>query len=156
MSGDAAGAGRRRLLEPDRGQRRRELPGAGEHVHCRNCPAFARAARGFFDRGRPPRDTSTEWAELLGRPGPAASGDDAGAPGLPARAASGWPWRSRRWPRSPSPRPVHRVPHRTNRVFSGLVSLRGQLQLCVSMHGLLDVDPPDPERRARRRTPGWS
>ena len=40
-------------------------------------------------------------------------------------------------------RPVHRVPHRTNRVFSGLVSLRGQLQLCVSMHGLLDVDPPD-------------
>ena len=41
-------------------------------------------------------------------------------------------------------RPVHRVPHRTNRVFSGLVSLRGQLQLCVSMHGLLDVNPPDP------------
>ena len=42
------------------------------------------------------------------------------------------------------PRPVHRVPHRTNRVFSGLVSLRGQLHLCVSMHGLLEVDPPDP------------
>jgi chemotaxis-related protein WspD len=42
-----------------------------------------------------------------------------------------------------APRPVHRVPHRTNRVFSGLVSLRGQLQLCVSLHGLLDVDPPD-------------
>ena len=40
-------------------------------------------------------------------------------------------------------RPVHRVPHRTNRVFSGLVSLRGQLQLCVSLHGLLDIDPPD-------------
>jgi chemotaxis-related protein WspD len=40
-------------------------------------------------------------------------------------------------------RPVHRVPHRSNRVFSGLVSLRGQLQLCVSMHGLLELDPPD-------------
>ena len=24
------------------------------------------------------------------------------------------------------------------------MSLRGQLQLCVSLHGLLDVEPPDP------------
>jgi chemotaxis-related protein WspD len=43
-----------------------------------------------------------------------------------------------------SPRPVHRVPHRSNGVLSGLVSLRGQLRLCVSLHGLLGVTPSDP------------
>ena len=31
----------------------RTCPELEEHVHCRNCPVFARAARGFFDRGRP-------------------------------------------------------------------------------------------------------
>ena len=35
------------------------------------------------------------------------------------------------------PRPVHRVPHRTNAVLTGIVSLQGQVQLCVSLHGLL-------------------
>jgi chemotaxis-related protein WspD len=34
---------------------------------------------------------------------------------------------------------VHRVPHRSNRVFTGLVNLQGQAQLCVSLHGLLGI-----------------
>ena len=37
---------------------------------------------------------------------------------------------------------MHRIPHRTNDVLIGLVNLRGQLQLCVSLHGLLGVDAP--------------
>ena len=41
-----------------------------------------------------------------------------------------------------TPRPVHRVPHRTNEVFLGLVNLQGQVQLCVSLHGLLGVAAP--------------
>ncbi len=41
-------------------------------------------------------------------------------------------------------RPVHRVPHRTNRVFAGLINLRGQLHPCVSLHGLLAIDAIDP------------
>ena len=35
------------------------------------------------------------------------------------------------------PRPVHRVPHRSNSVLTGIVNLQGQVQLCVSLHGLL-------------------
>ena len=38
------------------------------------------------------------------------------------------------------PRPVHRIPHRSNDILIGLVNLRGQFQLCVSLHGLLGVD----------------
>ena len=36
-------------------------------------------------------------------------------------------------------RPIHRVPHRSNAVFQGLVNIRGQLQLCLSLHGLLGL-----------------
>ena len=39
-------------------------------------------------------------------------------------------------------RPVHRVPHRSNSVLTGLVNLQGQVQLCISLHGLLGVTAP--------------
>ena len=47
------------------------------------------------------------------------------------------------------PRPVHRIPHRSNDILIGLVSLRGQLQLCISLHGLLGVEA-SPGPRAPR------
>src|SRR5690606_10229946 len=37
---------------------------------------------------------------------------------------------------------AHAIPHRTNEVLKGLVNVRGQLRLCVSLHGLFGVDPP--------------
>jgi chemotaxis-related protein WspD len=112
------------------------------HVHCRNCPVFARAARGFFAR-RAPEGYLEEWAELLARPPEAASGDASAL--LVFRLGREWMALAlSAVDEVTAPRPVHRVPHRTNRVFAGLVSLRGQLQLCVSLHGLLEVDPPDP------------
>ena len=37
-------------------------------------------------------------------------------------------------------RPLHRVPHHTAGVLQGLVNVRGQLQLCVSLHGLLGLE----------------
>jgi chemotaxis-related protein WspD len=48
------------------------------------------------------------------------------------------------------PRPVHTIPHRTSATLLGLVNLRGALQLCISLHGLLGVElstvlSPDPE-----------
>ncbi len=112
------------------------------HDHCRNCPVFAGAARGFFER-RAPEGYLAEWAELLGRPVQAGSTNSASL--LVFRLGREWLALSLSVVAEVTdPRPVHRVPHRTNRVFSGLVSLRGQLQLCVSIHGLLEVDPPDP------------
>ncbi|WP_435011825.1 chemotaxis protein CheW (plasmid) [Tundrisphaera lichenicola] len=112
------------------------------HDHCRNCPVFAAAARGFFER-KAPEGYLAEWAELLGRPVQAGSTDSTSL--LVFRLGREWLALSLSVVAEVTePRPVHRVPHRTNRVLSGLVSLRGQLQLCVSMHGLLEVDPPDP------------
>ena len=60
-----------------------------------------------------------------------------------------------------NPRPVHRVPHRSNEVFVGLVNLQGQVQLCVSLHGLLGVTAPSaPARlvvlRDRDRAENWA
>jgi chemotaxis-related protein WspD len=120
----------------------RSCPALEEHVHCRNCPVFAGAARGFFDR-RAPEGYLAEWSELLGRPAEQGSADEAAL--LVFRLGGEWLALALSVVAEvTAPRPLHRVPHRTNRVFAGLVSLRGQLQLCVSLHGLLGVAPPDP------------
>ena len=120
----------------------RTCPELEKQIHCRNCPVFARAARTFFDR-RAPEGYLAEWSELLGRP---AHTTPAGESALLVFRIGG-EWMALALSvvsEVTSLRPVHRVPHRTNQVFSGLVSLRGQLQLCVSLQGLLEVDPPDP------------
>jgi chemotaxis-related protein WspD len=57
-------------------------------------------------------------------------------------------------------RPVHSVPHRTNDVFLGLVNVQGQVQLYVSLHGLLGLtDSSTPGRlvvlRGRARAESW-
>jgi chemotaxis-related protein WspD len=120
----------------------RTCPALEEHIHCRNCPVFAEAARHFFDR-RAPEGYLAEWAELLGQPSEAASGDDAAL--LIFRLGSEWLAMSLSFVSEvTAPRPVHKVPHRSNGVLAGLVSLRGQLQLCVSLHHLLGVTPADP------------
>ena len=60
-----------------------------------------------------------------------------------------------------TPRPIHRVPRRTNHVFLGLINLQGQVQLCVSLHGLLGVTSSSaPARlivlRDRNRAENWA
>jgi chemotaxis-related protein WspD len=129
----------------------RSCPELQTHIHCRNCPVFASAARDFFDRPAPERYL-TEWTQWL-----------AGSPetsNLDANASTGTSDRdvvsvlifrlTREWLAFPTqsiaevtlPRPVHRIPHRSNTILMGLVNLRGQLQLCFSLHGLLGLDSP--------------
>ena len=117
-------------------------PELDKQIHCRNCPVFENAARFFFQRP-PPADYLREWAGLLAQPVVAGSGDQAGL--LVFRLGIEWlALAILNAVEVTSIRPVHRVPHRTNPVFGGLINLRGQLHPCVSLHGLLGIDPIDP------------
>jgi chemotaxis-related protein WspD len=130
----------------------RSCPELNTHIHCRNCPVFAGAARSFFDR-RAPEGYLADWSEWLaesaglGLRGDASEvqGDHLGPQGeavsvLIFRLGEEWlAFRTQTIALVTLPRPVHRVPHRTNTVLSGIVSLQGQVQLCVSLHGLLGV-----------------
>ncbi len=46
-------------------------------------------------------------------------------------------------------RSVHRIPHRTSKILLGLVNLNGELQLCMALHHLLEIEnsiPPHSNR----------
>jgi chemotaxis-related protein WspD len=136
----------------------RSCPELTSFVHCRNCPVFAAAARTFFDRPAP-EGYLAEWTRWLAdsdglRPhGDKEGNGDLEDGGIVAQregvsflifrlGAEGLAFRTRTVAEVTTPRPVHRVPHRSNRVFVGLVNLQGRAELCVSMHGLLGVDTP--------------
>lgn len=115
-------------------------------IHCRNCPVFAQAARAFFDRP-PPEGYLADWTTLLAGDQEAVAESclsvllfrlDQELLALPTALFA----------EVSLPRPVHRVPHRTNTVFIGLVNVRGRLHLCASLRGVLGLgdEPVNPAR----------
>ena len=128
----------------------RSCPELNTHIHCRNCPIFAGAARSFFER-RAPEGYLAEWSRWLAEStGSGLRGDAREANGehflsqdeavsvLIFRLGEEWlAFRTKTVAEVTLPRPVHRVPHRSNSVLTGIVNLQGQVQLCVSLHGLL-------------------
>jgi chemotaxis-related protein WspD len=107
-------------------------------IHCRNCPVLASAARRFFDRPVPAGYLES-WQEILEQPEVA----------LDADASSVLIFRlGHEWLALPTavlvevtqPRQLHRLPHRSGTMLAGIVNIRGQLQLCVRLEGLLGLD----------------
>jgi len=112
-------------------------PELAVHTHCRNCPVYGSAARHFFDRPAPEGYLSG-WAGQLAAPVEASDSKDLSL--LIFRLGVEWlALRTRIVVEVTTPRPVHRIPHRTDDVLSGMINLRGRLQLQVSIRGLLGV-----------------
>jgi len=116
----------------------RSCPELEAYIHCRNCPVLAEAARTFFDR-EPPEGYLEEWSRILEEPEVAADPDALSV--LIFRLGHEWfalPTTS--LVEITTLRPLHRVPHRTGGVLEGLVNIRGQLQLCMSLQALLGLE----------------
>jgi chemotaxis-related protein WspD len=108
-------------------------------VQCHNCPVFARAGLNLLNRPLPP-DYRREWTDYLGVNHRPAAG----------RKPSVVMFRvDREWMALPTHafqevaehRPVHSLPHRCHGVVLGLVNVRGELLLCLSISRLLGLDP---------------
>src|SRR5262249_12484693 len=108
-------------------------------VHCHNCPVFAAAGQQLLER-RPPVEYVAEWTRRLAR-------DEGGearqiAAVLVFRLAEEWLGLDVRRAGEGAPgRSPRRVPHRSDQLLAGLVNIRGELHLCVSLHALLGVEP---------------
>ncbi|MFA5043639.1 MAG: chemotaxis protein CheW [Kiritimatiellia bacterium] len=114
-------------------------PELHRHIHCRNCPTFAQGAQTLLNRA-PPAGYIEEWTQLLARAKETevAFTDTA----LVFRIGPEWLALSARLcVEIVSMRPMRRVPHRSDRIFMGLASVRGELLLCFSLANLLGLEP---------------
>jgi len=122
----------------------RSCPELETFIHCRNCPVLAEAARTFFDRPAPDGYVES-WSAILDEPPVAATPDATSV--LIFRLGEEW----FALPTSvlvevTTLRPLHSVPHRTGGVLAGIVNIRGQLQLCISLASLLGMEAASTDR----------
>lgn len=102
------------------------------HVHCRNCPWYARGARELLSR---PELSVVDAA--MDPPRPPALGRVPGSV-LVFRLGSEWYALHTASVREiADARPVCRIAHRVGRLLEGMVNIRGELQLCVALDRLL-------------------
>jgi len=115
-----------------------KCPRLDDVLHCRNCDVYSNAGRSLLMRAIP-EDYQNYWASLLAKEKPIKSHDSLsivvfrlgdewlGLPTITIKEIS-------------EMRPVHGIPNSNNAVVKGLVNVRGELKLWVSMGMLLSVD----------------
>jgi chemotaxis-related protein WspD len=106
-------------------------------VHCRNCPIYSKAGVQLLDRPLPP-EYRRAWSGHFAQARKLAS---------PAKHSALLFRISSEWLALPTPafqevaerRPVHSLPHRRQGIALGLVNVRGELLICVSLGHLLGL-----------------
>jgi len=116
-----------------------------EFGHCRNCPDYSSAGRQLLDR-----DLTEEYRRELTKAyaQPPVTEKRQVARVFAFRTGEEWlAVRSRLIQAIVEMGPIHSIPHKSSRIFRGLVNVRGRLELCVSIGGVLRLKPyPKPEQ----------
>jgi len=108
-----------------------------EVIHCQNCELYKQAGRSRLGQ-QADNDYLQEWSDNLAQK-PAEEHQD-------EQSAIVFKLGSEVYAMSTSilndvthPRQPHGIPHRSNNVLTGLVNIRGELVLCISLAGLLGL-----------------
>ena len=107
-------------------------------IHCRNCDVYSAAGRQMLER-RIPEDYENTWAEIYR--------EDKQQRLIGTESVTifrlGHEWMA--LPTSSIQEitdvcSVHSIPHKKTNILRGLVNIRGQLRICVSLGTLMDID----------------
>jgi chemotaxis-related protein WspD len=106
-------------------------------IHCRNCPVYSTAALQLLDRPLTP-DYRREWTEHFARK--KENGTPARLSVLLFRVATEWlALPTAAFQEIAERRVMHSLPHRRGKLVLGLVNVRGELTICVSLARLLGL-----------------
>lgn len=117
-------------------------------IHCRNCPVYSAAGRSLLDR-EAPSEYLEEWTSILAE---IPDGEDQINNWALVRASDtvsviifrlgkerfALPVNVLQEVTTPST--IHTIPHRSNKLFLGLVNIRGETILCVSLNASLNLE----------------
>lgn len=113
-------------------------PRLAEMIHCRNCPEFTAQGRALFDMSAT-ADYLHEWQEFLAEERESVSQSHESV--LVFRLGREWfAFRTAALKEVAEPVKIHRIPRKTEPSLLGLVNIKGELNLCFSLHLLLEVD----------------
>lgn len=109
-----------------------------QYVHCRNCPVYSAAATALLEKA-PPTGYMEDWTlQIMQQKCPVESDTQAL---LMFRIGIEWLALSAVVMKEIAGfRPIHSVPHRRNGTLLGLTNIRGELQVCVALGHLLNLE----------------
>lgn len=114
-------------------------------IHCRNCPVYAAGGRALLER-EPPEDYLHEWTQALAEEKDKDKAVDTFSV-LIFRLGTEWlALPTHVCQEVAEMRPIHSLPHRSGPILLGLVNIRGEIRLCVSISELLGLAPTDDSR----------
>jgi chemotaxis-related protein WspD len=123
----------------------RSCPDLPPHIHCRNCPVFATAARSLLDVPAPSDSRQLATAHFA-RPASAEAGQAVGAETqsvIVFRVRTEWyAIRTAVCQEIAEARPIHSLPHRRDAAVLGVVNVRGGLLVCISLAAILGATAP--------------
>ena len=110
-------------------------------IHCANCEIFSRAGRRLLESDAP-EGYLEQWSQLLAQEQRELERDTQSV--ILFRLGDEWMGISVTLLDEVVPmKTVHRVPHRNNPVLKGLINVRGELQICVSLGSLMKITKGD-------------
>jgi len=114
------------------------------HTHCRNCPVYSTSGRNLLEREVSSAYIS-EWTQLIAKEKANTNGHSLQTLATISVAIFrlGGEWLAlpaNLFKEVNQVSSIHKLPHRSNSVFLGLVNIRGELQMCISLTALLGID----------------
>jgi chemotaxis-related protein WspD len=131
----------------------RTCPELSNLIHCRNCPVYSAAGRNLLDRAIP-KNYQHEWTQFFSETKVEEKNQLVHFPTESETLTTTQTLTvaifrlQREWLALPaqilketiSPTGIHTLPHRSNEILKGLVNIRGELQLCISLGNLLHLE----------------
>ena len=120
------------------GKEKPRCPKMDQVIHCANCNVYSNAGRLLLDRGAD-QDYLHRWSDQLKDAVTKPEHNTMSV--LVFRIAKEWlALPTRFFQEVVEMRVIHRIPHTKSPVLKGLVNIRGELQLCISLGALLGVE----------------
>ncbi len=126
----------------------RSCPELSNYIHCHNCPIYSAAGRHLFDR-EIPEEYVSQWTNLFAQNivYDAKTGhkivnlkEKNSRSVVIFRLEREWfALAAQVFKEVTQVSPLHTIPHRSNEVLLGVVNIRGEILLCVSLHNLLGL-----------------
>lgn len=107
-------------------------------IHCRNCDRYSAAGRHVLARPVP-NDYRVEWTNRFARSETAQAANDRSA--LLFRLGDEWLAINSSYVSEITQfRTIHSLPHMSNNTVKGLVNIRGELRICISIGAMLQIE----------------
>lgn len=113
-------------------------PKLDEVTHCQNCSIYTDSGRKLLDR-KLPDEYMNEWTDILTHKKEIEQTDKLSV--IVFRIGEEWyALKTGILKEVTEMQPIHSLPHRKNRIVRGIISIRGELYICVSIGYLFEID----------------